>query len=131
MNGYKSYLGKTVLPAVYKVVINPDKQSDQLVNSQNTNLLVNQIKDIGTKYAVKDNEMAESFIMQTRKGIQFSVFLNGLNTHFSDDSSIGVEELHQIMVLARGLSISNLEQEASKNRLEEARQIMAKLKTQA
>ena len=35
------------------------------------------------------------------------------------------------MVLARGLSISNLEQEASKNRLEEARQIMAKLKTQA
>ena len=48
-----------------------------------------------------------------------------------DDSSIGVEELHQIMVLARGLSISNLEQEASQNRLEEARQIMAKLKTQA
>jgi len=107
--------GKTVLPAVYKVVINPDKQSDQVMNSQNANLLMNQIKEIGTKYAVKDNEMAESFIMQTRK----------------DDSSIGVEELHQIMVLARGLSISNLEQEASKNRLEEARQIMAKLKTQA
>jgi len=107
--------GKTVLPAVYKVVINPDKQTDQIMNAQNANLLMNQIKEIGTKYAVKDNEMAESFIMKTRK----------------DDSSIGVEELHQIMVLARGLSISNLEQEASQNRLEEARQIMAKLKTQA
>jgi len=107
--------GKTVLPAVYKVVINPDKQNDQIMNAQNANLLMNQIKEIGTKYAVKDNEMAESFIMKTRK----------------DDSSIGVEELHQIMVLARGLSISNLEQEASQNRLEEARQIMAKLKTQA
>ena len=63
-------------------MINPDKQSDQLVNSQNTNLLVNQIKDIGTKYAVKDNEMAESFIMQTRKGMKFSVFPNALNSFF-------------------------------------------------
>ena len=66
-----AYLGKTVLPAVYKVVINPDKQSDQVMNSQNANLLMNQIKEIGTKYAVKDNEMAESFIMQTRKGIKY------------------------------------------------------------
>ena len=61
-------LGKTVLPAVYKVVINPDKQADQIMNAQSSNLLINQIKEIGKKYAVKDNEMAESFIMKTRKG---------------------------------------------------------------
>jgi len=54
---------------VYKVVINPDKQNDQVMNTQNANLLMNQIKEIGTKYSVKDNEMAESFIMKTRKGI--------------------------------------------------------------
>ena len=68
-NFLKLILGKTVLPAVYKVVINPDKQNDQIMNAQNANLLMNQIKEIGTKYAVKDNEMAESFIMKTRKGI--------------------------------------------------------------
>ena len=64
-----------MLPAVYKVVINPDKQTDQIMNAQNANLLMNQIKEIGTKYAVKDNEMAESFIMKTRKGIRFYCFL--------------------------------------------------------
>ena len=71
----KIHLGKTVLPAVYKVVINPDKQTDQIMNAQNANLLMNQIKEIGTKYAVKDNEMAESFIMKTRKGIWFYSFV--------------------------------------------------------
>ena len=54
---------------MYKVVINPDKQNDQIMNAQNANFLMNQIKEIGTKYAVTDNEMAESFIMKTRKGI--------------------------------------------------------------
>ena len=53
---------------MYKVVINPDKQTDQIMNAQNSNLLINRIKEIGKKYAVKDNEMAESFIMKTRKG---------------------------------------------------------------
>ena len=73
------FLGKTVLPSDYKIVLKPDKCEESI--DFNVNGLINRMKDVGIDYAVRDNEMAEQFIMETRKGIfndyfHFFLFLN-------------------------------------------------------
>lgn len=105
--------GKSILPHDYSIKLKPEIESNEVHVSETEKEDINKwiINSKAINYQLTDDEMAQKFIMETRKA----------------DNNTGVEELHKIMVLGRSMTIAKGLSEPTREILEEARSLSKKI----